>query len=543
MLTLINTNRMVPAIGPIGLEYVAEAAARAGIDVSILDLALCDDPDRALREHLAGRGATLIGLSFRNVDDCFWPSAQWFVPGLADLVQKIRGLSDAPIVLGGVGFSVFAKEIVEYTGADFGIHGDGELATIALYRQLQNGRQFETVGGLVWRSQGEIRANRPAWPAEISLPARREMFDNRAYFARGGQCGFETKRGCNRRCLYCADPLSKGPVPRSRKPAEIADEIESLLAQGIDVLHTCDAEFNVPRRHALAVCEEMIRRSLGEKVRWYAYLAVTPFDAELADALRRAGCVGINFTGDSASETMLSTYRQQHRAEDLAAAVRLCRENGMKVMIDLLLGGPGETPQTAAETIRFIKQIAPDCAGASLGIRVYPGTGMVDVLRGCVGSPHSLGGIVKRSLRSLAMADFPCARPSPRPTGLDDATLLTHPLRRQGPLDAQPGMRRRYAGPIDLFQPTFYISPALGPEPARLIKDLIAGDQRFFEPMAEGAPTRNDALGSPEQSDPESTGHNYNDNTDLVEAIRQGARGAYWDILRHLRGSRPQEGL
>jgi radical SAM superfamily enzyme YgiQ (UPF0313 family) len=467
---------MVPAIGPIGLEYVAEAAAGAGIEVDVLDLALRDNPDEALREHFAGRNPTLIGLSFRNVDDCFWPSAQWFVPGLAETVREIRGLSDAPIVLGGVGFSVFAKQIVEYTGADFGVHGDGELATIALYRQLQGGRQFEKVPGLVWRSSGQICCNEPAWPAEISLPARREMIDNRAYFARGGQCGFETKRGCNRRCLYCADPLSKGPVPRSRKPAEIADEIESLLAQGIDVLHTCDAEFNVPRSHAMAVCEELNRRALGEKVRWYAYLAVTPFDAELAAAMRKAGCIGINFTGDSASEAMLSTYRQPHRKENLATAVRLCRENGMKVMIDLLLGGPGETPQTAAETIDYIRSIAPDCAGASLGIRVYPGTGMVDALR------------------------------------------------RKGPLDANPGLRRKYTGSIDLFQPTFYISPALGSEPARLIKDLIAGDARFFEPMAE-------------QPDAEATDHNYNDNTELVEAIRQGARGAYWDILRQLRAS------
>lgn len=474
MLTLINTNRMVPAIGPIGLEYVAEAAAGAGIAVSILDLALCDDPAKSLCEYFAGHSPTLIGLSFRNVDDCFWPSAQWFVPGLAELVRKIRGLSEAPIVVGGVGFSVFAEPIVTYTGVDFGIRGDGEQATISLYRQLQAGRRFETVQGLVWRSNGQIRVNEPAWPAEISLPARREMIDNRAYFARGGQCGFETKRGCNRQCLYCADPLSKGPVPRSRKPAEVADEIESLAAQGIDVLHTCDAEFNVPRSHALAICEELIRRSLGEKVRWYAYLAVTPFDAELAAALRKAGCVGINFTGDSASEAMLRTYRQPHRAHDLATAVRLCRENDMKVMIDLLLGGPGETPQTAAETINFIKSIAPDCAGASLGIRVYPGTGMVEALQ------------------------------------------------REGPLKRNPGLRRKYTGPVDLFQPTFYVAPALGPAPARLIKDLIAGDKRFFEPMAE-------------QPDAEATDHNYNDNTELVDAIRQGARGAYWDILRRLR--------
>lgn len=474
MLTLINTNRMVPPIAPIGLEYVAEAAVRAGMEVSILDLALCEDPPTAIREHFASRSPSLIGLSFRNVDDCFWPSAQWFVPGLAQLVQDLRRLSDAPIVVGGVGFSVFARQVVEHTGADFGIRGDGETATIALYRELRNGRDYEKVPGLIWRQGDRIRVNEPAWPADLSLPVRRNMVDNRTYFARGGQCGFETKRGCNRRCLYCADPLSKGSVPRSRRPTEIADEIESLLGQGIDVLHTCDAEFNIPRSHAMAVCEELNRRSLGDRVRWYTYLAVTPFDAEMAAAMRKAGCVGINFTGDSANEQMLSTYRQPHRDVDLATAVRLCRENGIKVMIDLMLGGPGETPQTAAETIEFVKRIDPDCAGTSLGIRIYPGTAMVDTLKA------------------------------------------------EGPLETNPGLRRKYTGPVDLFQPTFYMSPALGPNPARLIKDLIAGDTRFFEPMDE-------------QPDADATDHNYNDNTELADAIAAGARGAYWDILNRLR--------
>jgi radical SAM superfamily enzyme YgiQ (UPF0313 family) len=476
MLTLINTNRMVPPIAPIGLEYVAEAAQDQGIDVEVLDLCLSDDPDAALAEHFSSRTPSLVGLSFRNVDDCFWPSAKWFVPTLVDLVQRLRGLTDAPIVLGGVGFSAFAERVVDYTGADFGIHGDGEQATASLYRQLHNGKAFETVDGLLWRREGGIVKNRPAWPAEVSLPTRRRAVDNPTYFAHGGQCGFETKRGCNRRCLYCADPLSKGTCVRPRRPVEVADEIESLLAQGIDVLHTCDAEFNLPREHALAVCEEFIRRSLGDRLRWYTYLAVTPFDTELAGAMRRAGCVGINFTGDSASDAMLETYRQPHRAADLEKAVRLCRVNGIKVMIDLMLGGPGETPETVATTIDFVKKIDPDCAGASLGIRIYPGTGMVDAVH------------------------------------------------REGPLENNPALRRKYSGPFDFFQPTFYISRHLGANPARLVKDLMAGDERFFEPMEE-------------QPDADATDHNYNDNTELADAIRAGARGAYWDILHRLRSA------
>jgi radical SAM superfamily enzyme YgiQ (UPF0313 family) len=474
MLTLINTNTMQPAIAPVGLDYIAGAAKQAGIEVEIVDLCLAEDPAATLRDYFSKHTPDLVGLSFRNVDDCFWPSCQWFVPRLAETVQSIQSLTNAPIVLGGVGFSIFASQIVEHTGADFGVCGDGEQAMVALANELRGNKHFERIPGLVWRENGAIRSNSPAWVAgHLSLATSRDTIDNVTYFKRGGQCGIETKRGCNRNCIYCADRLSKGTAIRTRSPAEAADEAQALLAQGIDVVHICDSEFNIPGEHAMAVCEEFVRRGLGRRLRWYTYMAVVPFDAALAAAMHKAGCVGIDFTGDSASDVMLKTYRQPHTARDLASAVQLCRENGITVMIDLLLGGPGETPQTAKQTIDFIKQINPDCAGAPLGVRIYPGTEMLDVVTA------------------------------------------------EGDIETNPNIHRKYIGPVDLFRPTFYISHLLGERPARLIKDLIAGDKKFFEPIDEA-----DAI---------STDHNYNDNTELVQAIAAGARGAYWDILHKLR--------
>ncbi len=478
MLALINTNRMLPPIGPIGLDYIAGAARKAGIRTDVLDLCLVENPSSAMEQYFAAHNPGLIGLSFRNVDDCFWPSAQWFVPNLAETVNQIRSVSDAPIVVGGIGFSIFAERIVEYTGADFGIRGDGEQAVVSLYNELRQAGNLKNVNGLIWRQNGEIHCNKPAWPERLSLATARDAIDNFTYFTKGGQCGLETKRGCNRKCIYCADPPAKGTKLRQRDPREVADEAESLLAQGVEVLHICDSEFNVPRNHALTVCRQFRRRSLGKKLRWYTYMAVTPFDSELAAAMRKAGCVGIDFTGDSACPLMLETYRQTHRKDDLAAAVRLCRENGIKVMIDLLLGGPGETVETVAETIDFIKQINPDCAGAPLGVRVYPGTEMKDIVLS------------------------------------------------EGLLETNPNIRRRYDGPVDFFKPTFYISKALGPKPAEVVKDLIAGDQRFFEPMEEDTCDTGRA-----------TDHNYNDNSELVAAIEAGARGAYWDVLHQLHQS------
>ncbi|MCD6304228.1 MAG: cobalamin-dependent protein, partial [Planctomycetes bacterium] len=154
MLTLINTNRMSPPVGPLGIEYVAGAARAAGIPTDVLDLCLVDDADAAIDEHFRRHEPVLVGLSFRNADDCFWPSCQSFLPDLAAVVTAVRRRSDAPIVLGGVGFSIFAERIVSLLAADFGVRGDGEGAIVELVSQLTGRRRFERVEGLIWRADG-----------------------------------------------------------------------------------------------------------------------------------------------------------------------------------------------------------------------------------------------------------------------------------------------------------------------------------------------------------------------------------------------------
>lgn len=477
LVTLINTNRMQPPIAPLGLDYVAAAVRAAGHEVELLDLNLCQDAELLLAEHFRRRQPALVGLTFRNADDCFWPSGESFVPVLQRDLAAVRRHTDAPLVLGGVGYSIFPQSLLARTGADFGIWGDGEAALVALLEALRGTRPWEAVPGLVYHQDGVLRVNPPAWPEPLQVPTERALVDNAAYFARGGQLGVETKRGCARRCSYCADPLAKGRRHRLREPSDVAREVAALADRGWDVLHLCDAEFNLPLEHALAVCDALIQRRLGDRVRWYAYVAVVPFPEVLAQRMQRAGCVGLNFTSDATHPAMLAAYRQPHGREDIAAAVARCRAHGITVMLDLLLGGPGETPETLAATIGEIKQLAPDAVGAALGLRIYPGTRLETLLGG------------------------------------------------DGPFESNRGLRRHYTGSIDLLQPTFYTSPALGARPAELVRELIGDDPRFFPPEDDcggGAGTA-------------ARDHNYNANQALIDAIAGGARGAYWDILRQLR--------
>ena len=480
LVVLVNTNLMRPLIAPLGLEYVACAARESGVSVEILDLALAENRQTAIRDQFQRCDPILVGVSIRNIDDCFWPSARWFIPDLKDIIADIRKYTDAPIMLGGVGFSIFPERIMVELGAEFGSIGDGKMVIESLVAEILGKKRYERVPGLVWRNGGQFRTNKTVDNGSFSQPAERNMIDNAAYFRLGGQLGIETKRGCNRSCTYCVEPDIRGRKIRAREPKEIADEAEALLREGIDVLHLCDSEFNLSYQHACELCREFIRRSLGDRLSWYAYLTVVPFGSELAELMRRAGCKGIDFTADSASSAMLRRYGQSHRREDIAFVVKIARQNDIRVMLDMLLGGPRETPGTAMESIEFCKRLDVDCVGISLGIRLYPGTTLTKMLDN------------------------------------DDERSQSHW-----------SIRKRYDGPQDLLQPTFYISPALGQRPARLIKKLIAGDRRFFEPTEEHIEllNQNEPIGD----------YNYNENRELVQAINEGARGAYWDILQQLR--------
>ena len=469
---LVNSNLMRPPVAPIGLDYLADSIRAAGHEVQLLDLCFSDGVVNDIASAVGSFEADVIGVSVRNTDDCYFASGAFFLPGISGVVESLRRASRAPIVLGGVGFSVMPEAVMDFCGADLGIAGEGEEAFVQLLQAIRTSSGLERVGGLVWRDSGAPRRNpRVDSPLEL-LPARaRSLADNRRYFREGGQAGFETKRGCAMACLYCADPVSKGRRIRLRPPRLVVDELQVLLAQGIDTFHTCDCEFNLPPEHARDICRAIVEAGLGEKIRWYAYCSVTPFDRDTALLFKQAGCAGIDFGADNGNSDMLGRLGRHFGPEDILQTARCCRGAGIPFMYDIMLGGPGETRQTVRETVDLMQRAQPDCVGVSLGIRVYEGT--------------PLAGLV----------------------------------RRHGDMVSNPALHGARADNPRFLRPVFYLSPDIGPPAAGLLRDCVGADERFFLPS--GPQAERDC--------------NYNDNALLSDAIASGARGAYWDILRKMR--------
>ncbi len=466
---LVNPNRMRPPVSPIGLEYVAHDLAQRGYDPVLCDLSLAEDWRAALTAALDAVVPFAIGFTVRNIDDAYFASQDFVLATTTDIIRHAKAASPAPVVLGGIGFSCAPEAVLEFTGADYGIRGDGEGAFADLLDCLANGDSVANVAGAVFHTPEGVRSTTPKAAADYGTYAPSRRFaDNARYFAQGGQLGLETKRGCPNACIYCFEPFARGSRVRAKAPAALIAEVKDLLDQGIDVFHLCDSEFNLPIDHARAFCETLVHEGLSQRLRWYVYAAPVPFDAKLAAMMKRAGCQGIDFGVDHVDPGMLRHLGRAYSREDVAQTARVCRESGIDVMFDMLFGGPGETRESIAQAIDFLRPILPGCVGLSCGVRVYPNT-----------------------------------------------PLAGH-IRRQGPMADNPHLHGCVIENESLLRPIFYVDSAVGGDINRYVASLVRGDDRFLH-------------ADPDKTE---GNYNYNDNSTLSEAIRAGDRGAYWHILQ-----------
>ena len=172
---LANTNRMKPAVAPVGLDYLADSLRAAGHVPTLLDLCFSDDPDRDMTQAFSCE-PQVVGVSIRNTDDCYFASGAFFLPGIRETIRALRAHSDAPIVLGGVGFSLMPEAVVQYCGADFAIAGEGEEPFVRLLSALGTGDDLEQVPGLLWWDESGLRRNPAADTPLERLPVRTRSF-------------------------------------------------------------------------------------------------------------------------------------------------------------------------------------------------------------------------------------------------------------------------------------------------------------------------------------------------------------------------------
>jgi len=191
-------------------------------------------------------------------------------------------------------------------------------------------------------------------------------------------------RGCDGTCSFCLFPqVMYGRSYRPRSADSIVREIEydRKLFPYLKEIMFEDDTFTLKRYHfrLAEICESILRK--GIKIYWSCNARADIDNLKLMKLMKHAGCrmfcVGFEF----GSQEILNRVRKGITLEKMRQFSYLSRKAGIKLHGCFMIGGPGETKETACETIKFSRELDLDTVQFS-GVCAYPGTEFYQWARG-----------------------------------------------------------------------------------------------------------------------------------------------------------------
>lgn len=160
---------------------------------------------------------------------------------------------------------------------------------------------------------------------------------------------------------------------RPRSAENVLNEIEWLIDRhNIRSIYFFDDNFTVNRERAIDICNAIISRQW--KLKWACCSHVKTVNKELLDAMKKNGCVAIDFGVESESNKILENINKKQTSLDIEKAFDLIHKAGISPRAYLMVGSPGEDVATIDQTVQLISRIKPASSTGTNLLWLLPGT-------------------------------------------------------------------------------------------------------------------------------------------------------------------------
>lgn len=372
LLISANTYANPYPVYPIGMSYLKTYLTKHMQGIEVLTFDMNQGGMEELHRQLATIQPKYVGISIRNIDGCNSFDRTTFVNGYVAIVDTVKRQTNATIILGGAGFSVFKTQMFETLNPHFAIQGEGEESLCQLLSALESNGDYTSIQGLLYRKDGRLIENKhTSYINRLELEVEDRLVPY--YWDKSGMLNIQTKRGCCYNCIYCTYPLIDGRKIRTFEPEQVVDNLMRLQKdKGVDYVFFTDSVFNISNDYNMRLCEAFIRSGL--KMRWGAYFSPANLPEELVSICRQAGLTHIEFGTESLSNEQLARYGKIFSVSDVYAASELCLKYNVYYSHFLILGGYGETEATIDETMENSKKMNHTVYFPFVGMRIYPNT-------------------------------------------------------------------------------------------------------------------------------------------------------------------------
>jgi anaerobic magnesium-protoporphyrin IX monomethyl ester cyclase len=336
---------------PLSLCYIAALLRKEGHDVKLID---------AIAERSDNTKISPVVSAFKPeliIINTAIPS----IEGDMECASVMKAAyPETKIAIVGIFPSIFKSVCLTlYSQTDFAIMDEPEWVCSQLVDVLAGKRAPESVRGLIYRENGGVKVNDKQIlsennPDDLPFPAR-DLLNNNAYRLPTNGKKFtllSVGRGCSSNCIYCVANIYYGKKFRKRSVENIIKELEQCINEfKITNFLFWGESFTTDTRYGEEICDEIIRRGL--KISWSTTSRVDTLTQSLLDKMKKSGCILLGLGIEAYNQEVLNRAKKGITLMQIDKAVQMTKKAGLSTMGHFMFGLPGDTKESAMNSIRF----------------------------------------------------------------------------------------------------------------------------------------------------------------------------------------------
>ncbi|MHC1773804.1 MAG: radical SAM protein [Lentimicrobium sp.] len=364
---------------PLGLAYIAAVLEEFNHEVRVCDIATENISNNELINLLVTFQPEVVGLTSVCANYLNAIENVYFI-------RNVLG-SKVIIIMGGPHPTFSAETIlINHDSINFCVIGEADYSFPELINYLEYMKgDLMKINGIAFKKNNKIIFTSPRKKIyeldSLPFPAR-HLFNisnfpsqiSSKVTSSSANTELIVSRGCPYSCEFCSTRKFWGNTYRRHTPQKVLDELLFLISQGFTGFNFNDDIFTADRNWIKDLCNLIIFS--GVQIEWSCGTRVDRIDKELLKLMKNAGCKYIYYGVESGNGSIIKTQNKKSTIKQAENAFDLMREVGIYSSSALIFGLPGETLETAKQSVNWIRDIVrPNEIWVSKAC-CYPGTGL-----------------------------------------------------------------------------------------------------------------------------------------------------------------------
>ena len=279
------------------------------------------------------------------------------------------------VIVGGPEVSADNPFVLAQRGFDIAVTGEAEESFGTLMRALLDGRDPAGLPGVAVRKPLGLSPFGPAPGAGFPLTAFPSPYlEDLVPVDPERSTYLETVRGCRSHCTFCFYPRSSS-VLRVLDVARSAALVRELKQRGAREVVFLDPTFN-HRPEFDELLDALIEVNADRGLSFFAEVRAEGLTPVQAGKLARAGFTKLEIGLQSVNRGTLKRVRRGGSPGLVAEAAKMLHGEGIELLLDLIIGLPGDTPDDVARGMDFLDEHGLASEAQVFPLLLLPGTAM-----------------------------------------------------------------------------------------------------------------------------------------------------------------------